>query len=40
MVISTLYLPGTTTNIQHQYAPAGSVCAGHQECSVMTGTVR
>jgi hypothetical protein len=40
MVISTLYLPATTANIQHQPAPTGGVCAGQGNYPGMTSTVR
>lgn len=39
MVLSTLYLPGTTANVQHQHAPTGGFYAGQRECPVMTDTV-
>jgi hypothetical protein len=40
MVISTLYLPGTTANAQYQYAPTRTVWAGEGKNSAMTNTVR
>jgi hypothetical protein len=40
MVISTLYLPGTAANVQHQHEPARGVCAGQEKRSAMTSTIR
>jgi hypothetical protein len=40
MIISTLYLPATTANVQHQPAPTRSVCASQTDCPAMTSTVR
>ena len=40
MIISTLYLPETTVNVQHQHVLSGSICAGQEKRSVMTSTVR
>jgi hypothetical protein len=40
MIISTLYLPETTTNLRHQHVPPRSACAGQANCSIMTGTIR
>ena len=40
MIISTLYLPETTANIQHQPVLSRRDSAGQTKCSVMTGTVR
>jgi hypothetical protein len=40
MIVSTLYLPGTATNVQYQSAPAGGIAAGHKRCPGMTSTVR
>jgi len=40
MIISTLYLPKTTVNVQHQHVLSESIGAGQKEFSVMTGTVR
>ncbi len=38
MVISTLYLPGTAANVQHQHAPARGVCTGQKKCPAMAST--
>ncbi len=40
MIVSTVYLPGTTVNVQHQHALTRSICAGHKRCPCMIGTVR
>ena len=40
IVISILYLLGTTANVQHQHAAARGVCARQTEASVMTSAVR
>lgn len=40
MIVSTLYLPRTAVNLQHQHATARDVCADQDMYSVMTGTVR
>jgi hypothetical protein len=40
MIVSTLYLPETTGNIQHQHVPMIGIRPGQKECSVMASTVR
>jgi hypothetical protein len=40
MIVSTVYLPGTTVNVQHQDASTRSICAGRKRCPYMIGTVR